>query len=689
MSGTAATPQPPTAAPRSIVFKASYSAGGASLRRFTWAEADSSLVAFKEKLGSLFGLESPKVFNVDGLRTDGDLAMLLFANASSATAVRVVLVPNAVGGDSDSDGFEMLSDSDNDLVDVASNGSEHRIVKSTLFDRPELDEVEHRDSKSESTVESVEAVYDHMLGHQEIQAASPEQKIENPFHDPVMDSLIESVSKSVLLEFSVDTDVDAMSVISRRTMSEASLELGASALPEHGAAAIEPAPLGLTVAEPVAFETTLPEATLCRLEIVNVEPIGEPEFTEAATAKHEEFAPGRSLNVKDALAYLDNVKAEFHNQPDVYNQFLDVMKDFKAQTIDTPGVIQRVISLFEGHPTLVTGFNTFLLPGYSMPTPKAPSVESVPVSAFGTPTIEGSQEPATRPAIQFSCAIAYVTRIKNQFIDTPHVYHEFLDILQVYQREKLPLAQVYAKVKVLFDDAPDLVEQFKLFLPDVSKKEVEGDDDASMADTEVSVVSNDFEAVREESTEELPAFVVEGTVAEPVHPETPSVAESEPLLEQEEPSSTVSPAATSSEHVDEATFFCQEISPLLDTLLYKIEANPQVIPLLIQRIPETLSGYNFGLSIEGADGSLLGTTRAAAPTTTPAIPLSHADIFAQRMAEHETAMAAHREHMIRHQEDMKAHWLRIPPAVPTTPEYGAFFPPGFPFPAFPHPPPPP
>ena len=33
-------------------------------------------------------------------------------------------------------------------------------------------------------------------------------------------------------------------------------------------------------------------------------------------------------------------------------------------SIDTPGVIQRVSTLFNGHPALIQGFNTFLPPGY-------------------------------------------------------------------------------------------------------------------------------------------------------------------------------------------------------------------------------------------------------------------------------------------------------------------------------------
>ncbi|KAJ3314240.1 Transcriptional regulatory protein sin3 [Gonapodya sp. JEL0774] len=38
----------------------------------------------------------------------------------------------------------------------------------------------------------------------------------------------------------------------------------------------------------------------------------------------------RPLNVKDALSYLDEVKRQFEREPDVYNRFLDIMKDFKA-----------------------------------------------------------------------------------------------------------------------------------------------------------------------------------------------------------------------------------------------------------------------------------------------------------------------------------------------------------------------
>lgn len=51
----------------------------------------------------------------------------------------------------------------------------------------------------------------------------------------------------------------------------------------------------------------------------------------AAPAANPDQSPFRPLNVKDALTYLDQVKFQFGDQPEIYNRFLEVMKDFKSQ----------------------------------------------------------------------------------------------------------------------------------------------------------------------------------------------------------------------------------------------------------------------------------------------------------------------------------------------------------------------
>ncbi|XP_043231433.1 paired amphipathic helix protein Sin3b-like isoform X2 [Amphibalanus amphitrite] len=92
------------------------------------------------------------------------------------------------------------------------------------------------------------------------------------------------------------------------------------------------------------------------------------------------------LKVEDALSYLDQVKSKFQNNPEVYNDFLDIMKEFKAQNIDTPGVITRVSSLFRGHPALIVGFNTFLPPGYKIEVQSSNNYLHVSMTAPGQVT---------------------------------------------------------------------------------------------------------------------------------------------------------------------------------------------------------------------------------------------------------------------------------------------------------------
>lgn len=55
------------------------------------------------------------------------------------------------------------------------------------------------------------------------------------------------------------------------------------------------------------------------------------QSSNASTSMNNVDNTRRELRVEDALLYLDQVKQQFNHKPDIYNQFLDVMKDFKAQ----------------------------------------------------------------------------------------------------------------------------------------------------------------------------------------------------------------------------------------------------------------------------------------------------------------------------------------------------------------------
>ncbi|KAJ7773027.1 hypothetical protein B0H16DRAFT_1880538 [Mycena metata] len=107
-------------------------------------------------------------------------------------------------------------------------------------------------------------------------------------------------------------------------------------------------------------------------------------------------------NFTDALSYLDAVKNKFHDQPNVYNHFLEIMKEFRSQTIDTPGVIQRVSHLFNGHPDLIQGFNTFLqaTPAHHLQRQHAQIAQNEPPFPQGA---HGGQTFATTLLLSFSC----------------------------------------------------------------------------------------------------------------------------------------------------------------------------------------------------------------------------------------------------------------------------------------------
>ncbi|XP_004302380.1 PREDICTED: paired amphipathic helix protein Sin3-like 2 isoform X2 [Fragaria vesca subsp. vesca] len=157
-------------------------------------------------------------------------------------------------------------------------------------------------------------------------------------------------------------------------------------------------------------------------------------------------AASQKLTTNDALTYLKEVKDMFQDQREKYEMFLEVMKDFKAQRTDTTGVIARVKELFKGHTKLILGFNTFLPKGYEI-------------------TLE---EVEPKKTVEFEEAISFVNKIKKRFQNDEQVYKSFLDILNMYRKEHKDINEVYQEVASLFDDQPDLLDEFTRFLPDTS-----------------------------------------------------------------------------------------------------------------------------------------------------------------------------------------------------------------------------
>ncbi|KAK1606413.1 hypothetical protein QYE76_030086 [Lolium multiflorum] len=155
----------------------------------------------------------------------------------------------------------------------------------------------------------------------------------------------------------------------------------------------------------------------------------------------------QKLTANDALAYLKAVKEQFQDDRPKYDEFLEVMRDFKSTRIDTAGVIIRVKTLFNGYPELVLGFNTFLPKGYE---------------------IKLQDLHTDKKPVDFTEAIGFVNKIKARFQHEEDVYKAFLGVLNMYRMHNKPIQDVYEEVATLFRDHPDLLEEFKHFLPDTS-----------------------------------------------------------------------------------------------------------------------------------------------------------------------------------------------------------------------------
>ncbi|CAI2300629.1 unnamed protein product [Caenorhabditis sp. 36 PRJEB53466] len=84
------------------------------------------------------------------------------------------------------------------------------------------------------------------------------------------------------------------------------------------------------------------------------------------TANQESNVVEGPPRVDEALSYLRVIKSSFDSRVDIYHKFLEIMKNFRAQRIDTPEVIEQVADLLYEQPELVLGFNTFLPAGYQI-----------------------------------------------------------------------------------------------------------------------------------------------------------------------------------------------------------------------------------------------------------------------------------------------------------------------------------
>ena len=150
--------------------------------------------------------------------------------------------------------------------------------------------------------------------------------------------------------------------------------------------------------------------------------------------------------VDAARKYLTLVRAKCGDNSSKYDEFLNIMKAFKEQRMDTETVCRKVQDLFRGHRKLLTEFNKLI------PTHYRVQVE---------------------PRPQYNEAIEYMRRVREETKEDATIYERFMNILKLYQNKNLSLDQVNTAVRELLQGYPELMESFKAFLPETYEESQE------------------------------------------------------------------------------------------------------------------------------------------------------------------------------------------------------------------------
>ncbi|GJY52003.1 zinc finger, CCHC-type containing protein [Tanacetum coccineum] len=150
------------------------------------------------------------------------------------------------------------------------------------------------------------------------------------------------------------------------------------------------------------------------------------------------------LTTMAALTYLKEIKETFKDQREKYDEFLDVMKDFKAHRVDTPSIIARVRRLFEGYQDLILGFNTFLPKEYEITIDEPQAKKPVEFS-------EAYQFVNKIKVLTTMDALTYLKEMKETFKDQKEKYDEFLDAMKNFKAHRVDTPSIIARVRRLFE----------------------------------------------------------------------------------------------------------------------------------------------------------------------------------------------------------------------------------------------
>ncbi|KAG9217634.1 hypothetical protein CCMSSC00406_0003677 [Pleurotus cornucopiae] len=199
-----------------------------------------------------------------------------------------------------------------------------------------------------------------------------------------------------------------------------------------------------------------------------------------------------SMDVSDAIAYLDSVRDRYRDRAAVYDEFLEIMKEYKQGRVDRLNVVRRISRLFLESPYHIERFSAFLPPALQLQISSADpdhpvinlntrnpdgTLETLPIALSDEETarlataLRGqssvvSHQAAQQQGPEFMDAITFLDKVRARYgREDNSLYRTFLGLMQRQQRGEITLDEMTLEVEVLFRNAPDLWNDFQAFLP--------------------------------------------------------------------------------------------------------------------------------------------------------------------------------------------------------------------------------
>eukprot|EP00486_Rosalina_sp_Unknown_P005923 CAMPEP_0201569384 /NCGR_PEP_ID=MMETSP0190_2-20130828/11040_1 /ASSEMBLY_ACC=CAM_ASM_000263 /TAXON_ID=37353 /ORGANISM="Rosalina sp." /LENGTH=834 /DNA_ID=CAMNT_0047991649 /DNA_START=168 /DNA_END=2673 /DNA_ORIENTATION=+ len=195
----------------------------------------------------------------------------------------------------------------------------------------------------------------------------------------------------------------------------------------------------------------------------------------------------KAPQIHDAKEFLERVKLTFKDDKGVYDDFVEIMKNFKHDHINTGKTIQEVKELFSNHPDLFDGFKNFL-PSVGLASRE--QIDNIcgnngtsrngggiindnhmgPNGHNGHDGVMAINNTNPNTEQDFNMAVTFICKIKQRFGSHRKIYQDFLQILQHFQtaaqaNDTTVIKDVKMRIRSLFREHPDLLDQFDYFLP--------------------------------------------------------------------------------------------------------------------------------------------------------------------------------------------------------------------------------